>query len=135
VTDSRACSTLGGTRSRSTALVMAIAMGALACACGGGSSASTGVLKGTATPCIGPAQQVGSHAWKIQVVLRRGSTVIAKQTVFDSKAEGAHVVGQVFSFTEPAGSYSISGPNPEGQTVHIQAGTTSAVELTGSCRP
>jgi hypothetical protein len=39
----------------------------------------------------------------------------------------------VFSFTEPPGSYSISGPTPKEQPVMIKAGTTSTVELTDPC--
>ncbi len=59
--------------------------------------------------------------------------MVAKRTVFDSKAAGERVIDQIFSFTEPAGSYSISGPTPQEEAVHIQAGTTSTVALTAAC--
>jgi hypothetical protein len=114
---------------------MGLAAGVLVCACGGGSSTVTGVLEGTATPCIRPALDNVSRAWDVEVVLRRGSTVIGKRTVLDSKAAGARVVDQIFSFTEPPGPYRISGATPNEQSVVIKAGTTSAVQLTASCSP
>ncbi|MGA3148644.1 MAG: hypothetical protein ABSF33_14405 [Acidimicrobiales bacterium] len=113
---------------------LVLAAGVLVCACGGGSSASTGVLKGTATPCIPRSLDNVSRAWEVEVVLRRGPTVIAKKAVLDTKAAGERVIDELFTFTEPPGSYSISGVTPKEQPVAIKAGTTSIVELTGLCR-
>ncbi len=122
-----------GFRLRSLALLMTLAAGALICACGGGSGASTGVLEGTAPPCIAPHPSSSPHAWTVQVVLRRGSTVIAKRTVLDSQNTGDPVIDEVFSFSEPAGSYSVSGATPEQQPVVIKAGATSTVQLAADC--
>ena len=134
MTDDRAALRVGSSHSRRVAVVMGLAIGVLFSACGGGSSASTGVLKGTATPCIPPSLNNVSRAWDVEVVLRRGPTVIAKKAVLDTKAAGERVIDELFTFTEPPGSYSISGVTPKEQPVAIKAGTTSIVELTGLCR-
>ncbi|MGD0392595.1 MAG: hypothetical protein ABSC41_08115 [Acidimicrobiales bacterium] len=125
----------GRSHMRQVAALMGLAVGVLVCACGGGSSASTGVLKGTATPCIRPALDKVSRAWHVDVVLRRGPTMVAKRTVLDAQPAGDRIVDQIFSFTEPPGSYSISGATPVERTVVIKAGTTSVVELTAVCSP
>ena len=120
------------TRSRRPIVLTALAVGALFCACS--DSSGTGVLKGTASPCVGVATFRTSHAWKIKVVLRRGSTVVSTRTVLDTEAAGDPVIHQIFSFTEPPGSYSISGPTPEEQPVVIKPGTTSTVALADNCK-
>jgi hypothetical protein len=120
-------------RSRRSALLLTLAIGLLICACSSNSGTSAGVLKGTATPCIRPSTYNTSHAWTIKVILRRGSTVVATKTVLDTQAAGQPVTTQIFTFTEPPGSYSISGPTPKQQPVTFKAGTTSTVELTDAC--
>jgi hypothetical protein len=114
---------------------MTLAAGTLVCACGSGSGSgsSTGVLEGTAPPCIAPHSSSSQHAWEVQVVLRRGSTVIAKRMVLDSQNTGDPVIDEVFSFSEPSGSYSVSGATPNQQPVVIKAGTTSTVQLVADC--
>jgi hypothetical protein len=92
------------------------------------------VLKGTATPCIGLTTYASSHAWEITVTLRRGSSVISTRRVLDTQAAGDPVTDQIFSFTEPAGTYSISGPTPKQQPVVITSGTTSTVALKAHCK-
>ncbi len=133
MTDDHAAHRAGRPHPRQVAVVMGLAIGVLVSACGGGASATTGTVKGTATPCIPPSLNNVSRAWDIEVVLRRGPTVIARRTVLDTKAAGERVIDQIFSFTEPPGSYSLSGVSPSGQPVVIKAGATSGVELTAHC--
>lgn len=121
------------TRRRRLPLLVTLAAGILICACSSSSGATVGVLKGTASPCIKLSTYNTSHAWAIKVVLRRGATAISTKTVLDTQAAGEPVNTPVFSFTEPPGSYSISGPTPKEQPVMIKAGTTSTVELTDPC--
>jgi hypothetical protein len=123
-----------GTHVRRLAMLMAIAFSVLFCACSSGAGSSTGVLKGTASPCIRPATYNTSHAWTIKVILRRGSTVVTTKTVLDTQAAGNPVIHQIFTFNEPPGSYSVSGPSAAEQTVVIKAGTTSTVALSGVCK-
>jgi hypothetical protein len=120
--------------SRRLAMLVAIAASVLFCACSGNSGTSEGILKGTALPCIRPVTYETPHAWDIKVILRRGSTVISTRTVLDTQAAGQPVIQQLFTFTEPAGSYTISGPTPNGEPVVIKAATTSTVELTDACK-
>jgi hypothetical protein len=134
MTERRADRTVEGLRSRGLAMLMALAIGALVCACGSASGATTGTLKGTAAPCTGPTPNSKSQAWEVQVILRRGSTVIAKRTVFDTEAADEPVIDAIFSFTEPAGTYSVSGATPQEQTVVIKAGTTSTVDIPAICK-
>jgi hypothetical protein len=123
-----------GFHSQWRAVLMAFVVSALACACSSSSSASTGTLKGTAAPCAGAAPSTTSHAWEVQVILRRGPTVIARRTVLDTQAADEPTLDQIFSFTEPPGSYSVSGSTPKEQPVVIKAGITSTVSLPGACR-
>jgi hypothetical protein len=116
---------------RRLTILTALAVSALFCAC---SSSGTGVLKGTASPCTRPTTYTSSHAWEITVTLHQGSAVISTRRVLDTQATGDPVTDQIFSFTEPAGTYSISGPTPKEQPVVITAGTTSTVELTAGCK-
>jgi len=122
-------------RSPGLALIMLVtlAAGALVCACGSSSGAATGVLEGTAPPCAVTNPNGAPHAWEVEVVLRRGSTVVARRTVLDSQDTGNPVIDQIFSFTEPPGSYSVSGATPKQQPVVIKAGTTSTVALIADC--
>jgi hypothetical protein len=121
------------THLRLVAMLMGLSVSILLCACSSNSGASTGVLKGTASPCTGPATYQTSHAWAIKVTLRRGSTVISTKTVVDTQAADEPVLHQIFTFTEPAGSYSVSESTPKEQSVVIKAGTTSTVELPDAC--
>lgn len=116
---------------RRLTMLVALAVGVLFCACSSGPA--TGVLKGTASPCIRLSTYKSSHAWEIKVILRQGSTVIATRRVFDTQAAGDPVTDQIFSFSEPAGTYSISGPTPKQQPVVITAGATSTVALAANC--
>jgi hypothetical protein len=120
--------------SRRVAMLAAIAASVLFCACSSNSGTPEGVLKGTALPCIGPVTYKTPHAWEITVTLRRGSTVISTRRVLDTQAAGQSVIQQLFTFTEPGGSYTISGPTPKWETVVIKAGKTSTVELTDACK-
>jgi hypothetical protein len=113
-----------------TALVVSV----LLCGCGGNSGPSTGVLKGTVSPCTRLATYKTAHAWEIKVTLRRGSTVIATRTVLDTQAAGAPVINQIFAFTEPAGSYTVLESAANEQPVVIKAGTTSTVQLSVACQ-
>jgi hypothetical protein len=119
---------------RRLALLVATAASVLFCACSSNSGTSEGVLKGTALPCIGPVTYETPHAWDITVTLRRGSAVISTRRVLDTQAAGQPVIQQLFTFTEPAGSYTISGATPKGEPVVIKAATTSTVELTDACK-
>jgi hypothetical protein len=121
------------TRWRRLAVTAALTVGGLCCACSSSAGASTGVLKGIASPCTKPATFKTAHAWTIKVVLRRGTTVVSTKTVLDTQAADAPVIHGIFTFTEPPGSYSISGPTPNGQTVVIKAGATSTVDLSSAC--
>lgn len=93
-----------------------------------------GVLEGTAPPCTAANLSNAPQAWEVVVVLRRGSTVVARQTVLDSENTGDPQIDGVFKFSEPAGFYSVSGAAPMGQPVVIKAGATSTVQLTADCR-
>lgn len=74
-----------------------------------------------------------AHAWTIKVILRRGTTAVSTRTVLDTQAVDVPLIHGIFTFTEPPGSYSISGPTPNGQTVVIKAGATSTVDLSSTC--
>jgi len=114
-------------------VLTALGIAVLLCACTSSSGSSTGVLKGTASPC-GPSSYQTSHAWAIKVVLRRGPTVVATKTVLDTQAAGQPIIHQIFTFTEPPGSYTISESPPNGQTAVIKAETTSTVDLSAVCK-
>jgi hypothetical protein len=111
-----------------------MAASVLFCACSSNSGSSEGTLKGTALPCIRPVTYETPHAWDITVILRRGSTVISTRKVLDTQGTGQPVIQQLFTFTEPAGSYTVSGATPNERPVVIKAGTTSSVELTDACK-
>jgi hypothetical protein len=120
--------------SRRLAVLVAMAASVLFCACSSNSGSSEGTLKGTALPCIRPVTYETPHAWDITVILRRGSTVISTRKVLDTQGTGQPVIQQLFTFTEPAGSYTVSGATPNERPVVIKAGTTSSVELTDACK-
>jgi hypothetical protein len=132
MTESRRGRSMADTYGRRLTILTALGVGVLLCACS--SPSATGVLKGTATPCVRPSTYTSSHAWEIKVTLRQGPTVISTRRVLDTQATGDPVTDQIFSFTEPAGTYSISGPTPKQQPVVITAGTTSTVALTAGCK-
>jgi hypothetical protein len=60
--------------------------------------------------------------------------VVARSTVLDTQPVNQPVIDQIFTFTEPAGSYSISGADSGQQTVAIEAGTTSTVQIDDTCK-
>ncbi len=119
---------------RRLAVLAALTLSVLCCACSSSAGAPTGVLKGIASPCTTPATFKTAHAWTIKVILRRGTKVISTRTVLDTQAVDAPVIHGIFNFTEPPGSYTVSGPTPDGQTVVIKAGATSTVDLSDVCK-
>jgi hypothetical protein len=118
---------------RRVAIVIACSVGILLCACSSAGS-STGVLKGTASPCAGVGTYRTAHAWEINVTLRHGSTVVSTKKVIDTQAANAPIIHQVFVFTEPPGSYTVSESPPSGKPVVIKAGATSTIALVDSCK-
>ena len=112
---------------------MTLIAGALVCACSSGGG-TTGVLEGTAPPCTAARLSNAPHAWEVVVLLRRGSTVVARRTVLDTENTDDPQIDDVFRFSEPAGTYSVSGAAPTEQPVVIRAGATSTVQLTADCR-
>lgn len=90
--------------------------------------AATGVLHGVAgRPCRGAPWPKGVPTkLRVTVTLRRGSHVVAHTTVTIS-GQGGH---QPFSFTEPAGRYTVSASNgTPPQKAVIRAGKTTNVRL------
>ena len=121
MTESRRGPSMVDTHRRPLTMLAALAVGVLFCACSS-NSVTTGVLKGTATPCIGLATYSSSHAWKITVTLRRGSTVVSTRRVFDTQAAGDPVTDQIFSFTEPGGHLFDIGTYPPRATSRDHSG-------------
>jgi hypothetical protein len=119
-------------RSRCLVALVVLSSAVVLGACGK-AAVTTGVVTGTADPCIGmmPSSVVGT--WKFEVLMRRGSTVIARRTVTDSKGVDQPFVDQAFSFTEPAGSYTVSGP-ARSKPVVIKAGRTVRVVIPDACK-
>lgn len=86
--------------------------------------AATGVLRGiVGRPCEAPWRKGVPPKRLVTVTLRRGSRVIAHTTVTIA-GRGGHP----FSFTEPAGRYTVSASNGASpQKVVITAGKTTSL--------
>lgn len=99
--------------------------------------ANVGILMGTAIPCSPPPAPGTSHTWTAHVVLRHGGKVVGSRNVTDSMSDGSEpnqrTIDQPFSFREPAGTYTIYGPNTTKLTVVIRSRTTTGVTLERFC--
>lgn len=95
--------------------------------------ARDGVIVGTAIPCLGIDASSGSRSWRVRVVLRHGSTVLARRTVDDVWGPARTMVDQPFNITAPAGHYVVVSGASGAVHVVVRRGRTTSVTLPDDC--